>query len=248
MRPAEGDNRLRVVPAGQHMTVSTRSNPILDGLRPFYVVPRGVEAHHVVRFMASRGTRAVVVRRGLRPIGIVTSRDLDDRIPGGGLYETMAKVESAMSSPLITIGKQGTVVDAIATMNQKGISHLPIVRATGSLASLITLEDALRLRDQGVQALDEFVRTSVLVSMVERDPWTRAVHEIRRKIRQNRIWLILAVGLALAGAVLALAIGRSWLGFRTYELKEYEPKDIPRQQYLEQKERLKQPDSNPDTR
>lgn len=217
-------------------------------MRPVYVVPRGVEAHHVVRFMASRGTRAVVIRRGLRPIGIVTSRDLDDRIPGGGLSETMAKVESAMSSPLITIGERGTVVDAIATMNQKGISHLPVVRATGALASLLTLDDAQRLRGQGVLSLDEFVRTSLIVSMVQRDPWSRAVHEIRRKVRQNRTWWFLAAVLALAGAVLALAIGRSWLGFRTYEPKDYEPKDIPRQQYLEQKERLKQPDSHPDTR
>jgi len=217
-------------------------------MRPVYAVPRGVEAHHVVRFMASRGTRAVVVLRGPRPIGIVTSRDLDDRIPGGGLSETTAKVESAMSSPVVTIGEQGNVVDAIAMMNQKGISHLPIVSANGSLASLITLDDAQRLRGQGAPSLDEFVRTSLIVSMVQRDPWTRAAHEIQRMVRQNRIWWFLAVGLALAGAVLALAIGRSWLGFRTYEPKNYEPKDIPRQQYMEQKERSKQPDARPDTR
>jgi hypothetical protein len=51
------------------------------------------------------------------------------------------------------------------------------------------------------------------------------------------------VGLALAGAVLALALGRSWLGFQTYQPKDYEPKDLQRQQYEEQKEKSKQADS-----
>lgn len=230
------------------MTVSAHSNPIPDGLRPVYAVPQGVEAHHIMRFMAARGTRAVVVLGRLRPIGIVTSRDLTDRVPDGGLSATLMKAESAMSSPLITIGEWGTVVDAIGMMNQKGVSHLPIVSANGFLVSLITLEDAQHLRGRGVPSLNEFVRTSVIVPMARRHPWDRMVYAAGRLIRKNKIWWFLAVGLALAGAVLALAIGRNWRGFQTYQPKDYEPKDLPRQQYEEQRERSKQTDSSPRTR
>jgi len=219
------------------MIVSAHPNPIPEGLRPVYVVPRGVEAHHVVRFMAARGTRAVVVLGSMRPIGIVTSRDLADRVSGGGLSATLARVESAMSSPLITIGEWDTVVDAIAMMNQQGVSHLPIVSANGSLVSLITLDDAQRLRGQGVPPLSEFVRTSVIVPMIRRNPWKRMVFAVRKWIRENQLWWFLAVGLALAGAVLALAIGRNWRGFQTYQPQDYEPKDLPRQQYEESKEK-----------
>ena len=193
------------------MTDLAHLNQIPDGMRPVYAVPCGVEAHHVMRFMAARGTRAVVVLEDLKPIGIVTARDLSDRVPGGGLSETMAKVESAMSVSLIKIGEWGTVVEAIAMMNQKGISHLPIVSIRGYLASLITLDDAQHLRERGVPTLNEFVRTSVVVPMARRHPWNRMVHAIRAWIQANRLWWFLAV--ALAGAVLALAIGRSWLGF-----------------------------------
>ncbi|MSR25166.1 MAG: hypothetical protein EXR96_08795 [Nitrospiraceae bacterium] len=63
------------------MTGSTHPNPIPEGMQQVYTVPRGVEAHHVVRFMAARGTRAVVVVGGVRPIGIVTSRDLATGFP-----------------------------------------------------------------------------------------------------------------------------------------------------------------------
>jgi len=230
------------------MTASAHLNPIPEGMRPVYTVPRGVEAHHVVRFMAARGTRAVVVVGGVRPIGIVTSRDLADRVSGGGLSATLARVESAMSSPLITIGEWGAVVDAIAIMNQRGVSQLPIVSANGLLVSLITLDDAQHLRGRGVSALSEFVRASVIVPMVGRRAWKRMVHAVRKRIRENELWWFLAVGLALAGAVLALAMSRSWLGFQTYQPKDYEPKDLPRQQYEEQKERSKQTDPNPRAR
>jgi predicted transcriptional regulator len=229
------------------MTASAHPNPIPEGLQPVYAVPRGVEAHHVMRFMSARGTRAVVVLGGLRPVGMVTARDLADRIPGGGLSATFAKAESAMSSPLITIGEWGTVVDAIALMNQHGVSHLPIVSANGALVSLITLSDAQRLHGEGVPALGEFVRTSVIVPMVRRNPWKRMMFAIQRWIRENRLWWFLAMGLALAGAVLALAIGRSWLGFQTYQPREYEPKDIPRQQYEEEKLKHGEMQKKPDT-
>lgn len=230
------------------MTVSAQLNQFPEGMRPVYTVPRGVEAHHVVRFMAARGTRVVVVVVGVRPIGIVTSRDLDDRVSGGGLSRTLARAESAMSSPLITIGEWGAVVDVIAMMNQRGVSHLPIVSANGHLVSLITLDEAQHLRGRGVSALNEFVRTSVIVPMARRRAWNRIVHKVRMRVRENQLWWVLAVGLALAGAVLALAMSRSWLGFQTYQPKGYEPKDLPRQQYEEQKEQSKQTDPDPRAR
>lgn len=217
------------------MTEPTSHKQIPDGMQPIYAVPRGVEAHHVVRFMAARGTRAVVVLGGLRPVGLVTSHDLADRIPGSGLSETMMKVESAMSSPLITIGEWSTVVEAIAMMNQKSIDHLPIVSANGYLVSLVTLDDAQHLRGRGVSALSEFVRISVIVPMARRNVWKRMVREARQRIRENRLWWLLAVGLAAAGAVFAIAVGRSWLGFQTYQPQDYEPKDFQRQQYEEEK-------------
>ena len=230
------------------MSVVANRESIPEGMRPVYAVPRGVEAYHVMRFMAARGTRAVVVLGGLKPIGIVTAHDLADRVPGGGLSETMTKVESAMSSPLIKIGEWGGVVEAIAMMSQKGITYLPIVSANGYLVSSITLAEAQQLRGQGVPALREFVRTSVIVSMARRTLWSRAVYGIRRRIRKNRVWWLIAAGLALAGAALALSIGQNWHRIQTYGPQDYEPKDLSRQQHEEQKQRSQQTDAMPGAR
>lgn len=210
-----------------------------EGKHPVYTTPRGVGAHHVARFMASRGTRAVVVVKGRRPIGIVTPRDLAERVVGGGLSATLTAVESAMTSPLIMIGEWGTVQQAIDLMHQQGISHLPIIRGSGSLVSLVTLDEALRLRSQGAQTFSEFIRATALVAMARRRWWKRAMHAVENWLRDNQSWFFLAVTLALAGAALALLVSRSWRGFQTYEMKHYEPKDTQRQQHEEDKERAK---------
>ena len=228
------------------MTTSAGSHTIPEGARPVYTAPFGIGAHQVVRFMASRGTHAVIVMKGGKPIGIVTPSDLAERVPGGGLSTTLTTIESAMSSPLVMIGEWGTVSEAIDLMHQRGIDHLPIIGHNAKLVSLITLEDALRLRSEGIQGLGDYARASALVSMARRGWTKRFVYAAVGLIEDNRTWIFLAVGLALAGAALALFLGRSLRGFQTYEPKHYEPKDTQRQLYEESREKILPPAQPPD--
>lgn len=214
------------------MTTSAGSRTASASTRPVYTAPFGIGAHQVVRFMASRGTHAVIVTKGWKPIGIVTPRDLAERVPGGGLSVTLTTIESAMSSPLVMIGEWAAVDEAIDLMHGRGISHLPIIGHNGKLASLITLEEALRLRSEGVHSLADHVRASALVPMARRHWAKRLLYGTIGLIQDNRSWFLLAA--ALAGAALALILGRSWLGFQTYQ-PGYEPKDAQRQQHEESK-------------
>ncbi len=189
------------------MTVPAHPRSIPEGARPVYTAPFGIGAHHVTRFMASRGTHAVIVTKGRKPLGIITPRDLAERVPGGGLSVTLTTIESAMSSPLVMIGKWGTVSEAIDLMHRRGIGHLPIIGHNGKLASLITLEEALRLRGEGVQGLGDYVRASALVPMARRHWVKRLAYAALGLIEDNRTWFFLAVGLALA-----LILGLFWHG------------------------------------
>jgi CBS domain-containing protein len=222
------------------MTTSAGSHTLPEGARPVYTAPFGIGAHQVTRFMASRGTHAVIVTRRGKPIGIVTPSDLAERVPGAGLSVTLATIESAMSSPLVMIGEWGTVGEAIDLMHGRGIDHLPIIGHNGKLVSLITLEEALRLRSEGVYSLADHVRASTLVSMARRHWLKRLTYRVIGLIEDNRAWLILLLGLALAGAALALILGRSWLGLQTYQ-PGYEPKDELRQRHEESKEKAPLP-------
>jgi signal-transduction protein with cAMP-binding, CBS, and nucleotidyltransferase domain len=194
------------------MATSGGSHTVPEGARPVYTAPFGIGAHQVVRFMASRGTHAVIVMKGRRPLGIVTPRDLAERVPGGGLSVTLTTIESAMSSPLVMIGEWGTVSEAIDLMHRRGIGHLPIIGRDGKLASLITLDEALRLRGEGIQSFDDYVRTSSLVSMARRSWLKRLTYAAIGLIEDNRTWFLLAVGLALSAAALTLLLVLSWRG------------------------------------
>lgn len=217
------------------MSATVHSSIVPEGMRPVYAAPQHLESHHVVRFMTARGTRAVVVVRDLHPVGIVTADDLAERIAGSGLTPSRMPVNAAMSTPVVTLGDWATVEEAIALMHAREVSQLPIVRAHGDLAALLTLEEALRLRDRGVTVLNELVRTSVIVPMIRRNRWKRLRYAVRHWIRENQIWFWVAIGLAVAATAAALFMSWFLVGFENYNPREYEPKDLPRQQYQEEK-------------
>jgi len=220
------------------MAAGIGSHLIPEGARAVYTAPFGIGAHQVTRFMASHGTHAVIVMKGQKPLGIVTPRDLAERVPGGGLSVTLTTIESIMSSPLVMIGEWGTVGEAVDLMHQRGIGHLPIIGHGGKLASLITLDEALRLRSAGVQGLADHVRASTLVPMARRHGLKRLLYAAIGLFQDNRAWFLLLLGLALAGAALALMLGRSWLGLGTYQ-QGFEPKDELRQRHEEAKEKAR---------
>jgi len=68
----------------------------------------------------------VVVKRGL-PEGVVTERDLIRRCVAKGLVPDRLPVEKIMSSPLITIGPDATIREAMSLMIEKDIRRLFVV-------------------------------------------------------------------------------------------------------------------------
>ena len=76
----------------------------------------------------------VIVRRvvdGLKPIGIITERDIIHQIGKVDLFTTQSSVRELMSGSgnrhLITISSDTSVSDAISTMHANNIRRLPII-------------------------------------------------------------------------------------------------------------------------
>jgi len=87
----------------------------------------------------------VVVKRGL-PEGVVTERDLIRRCFAKGLVPDRLPVEKIMSSPLITIGPDATIREAMNLMMEKDIRRLFIVeegKIVGRLTQGHLLESTL---------------------------------------------------------------------------------------------------------
>jgi CBS-domain-containing membrane protein len=114
-----------------------------------HAAPRDISVHHVARLMKARGVTAVVVVDAMKPVGIVTDRDIVLRVTAPGLDATKITVGVIMTSPVKALTTGDRLDDALALMDRHAIRQLPIVDQSGHLTALLSLDDLLRLKRAG---------------------------------------------------------------------------------------------------
>ena len=89
----------------------------------------------------------VVVKRtieGITPIAIITERDIVRQIGFTDLFVVQAPIRQIMSTPLVTIGANSLVRDAIEIMQGKNIRRLPVIDNKGKMVGIVTQKDVLK--------------------------------------------------------------------------------------------------------
>jgi CBS domain-containing protein len=76
------------------------------------------------------------------PTGIVTDRDLVIEVMAPGLDPAVLAARDLVTSPLATIREEDSLYDALELMRARAIRRLPVVDAEGTLAGILTLDDA----------------------------------------------------------------------------------------------------------
>ena len=84
----------------------------------------------------------VVLDAESHPIGILTDRDLLERVIAEGRDVSATSVADVMTSPLHTASPEDPLERVVQLMGAKGVRRVPIVR-DGSLVGLVSLDDAL---------------------------------------------------------------------------------------------------------
>lgn len=105
----------------------------------------GIESDRTVReaaaLMDTTGVGSLVVLDGGRLAGIVTDRDLVRRALGAGLPSD-ARVDSVMSTPVLTIDADADLRDAFSRFREHAVRRLAVVR-DGELVGMIAVDDLL---------------------------------------------------------------------------------------------------------
>ena len=83
----------------------------------------------------------VVTERG-KPTGIVTERDILERIVCPCKDPCEVKMKEIMTSPVITIFKDATILDAMREMRERQISRLVVI--DGDIEGIISESDVIR--------------------------------------------------------------------------------------------------------
>ena len=77
------------------------------------------------------------------PVGIITERDIVRLVSLPDMLSVDQPAYLLMRAPLITIGPNSSVMDAMETMQQKDIRRLPVVDNKGKLLGIVTDKDIL---------------------------------------------------------------------------------------------------------
>jgi CBS domain-containing protein len=96
------------------------------------------------RHLAARQVGAAVAVRGSRPVGLISERDISERL-GAGVDVDLDTVGDAMSAPLIVAQWGSTVGEVLQQMATEGVRHLPVLGRDGHLAGMTSLAALLAL-------------------------------------------------------------------------------------------------------
>jgi CBS domain-containing protein len=80
----------------------------------------------------------------LRPIGVITDRDIACRAVAEGRDALNLTAGNCMSSPCVTAGLEATLEDCCRLMDQKRVRRVVIVDNTGACCGIVTRADVAR--------------------------------------------------------------------------------------------------------
>ncbi len=107
----------------------------------------------VAGVMRQHNISSVVVCEDGAPAGIVTDRDLRNKVIAAGSDPNGLKVREVMNAPLISIGEEDFLFEALYRMSRHGIHRVTVVDKAGHLVGIVTDSDILRLQTRSPQQL-----------------------------------------------------------------------------------------------
>jgi signal-transduction protein with cAMP-binding, CBS, and nucleotidyltransferase domain len=84
------------------------------------------KAKEAARMMVQKGIGSLVANRDGLPFGIVTERDLMEKIVAQGVDPAKVTVEDIMTAPLATIDASASLIDAARKMVEKQMKRLVV--------------------------------------------------------------------------------------------------------------------------
>ncbi len=109
-------------------------------VRPIVSLDKSKSARDCAQKMLQLKIGSVVVSDGGKFVGIVTERDLLEKVIAAGKDPGMVTLGEAMSSPLITLEVNGGLGEATSLMLQKNVRRL-IATDKGKIVGIFTQRD-----------------------------------------------------------------------------------------------------------
>ncbi len=110
---------------------------------PVVTLDEEVNVRDAALLMTDKRIGSIVVTERGKPVGIVTERDILERVVGPCKDPCETKMKEIMSTPLITITKETAILDAMRKMRENVISRLVVMDAD-ALLGIVSERDIIR--------------------------------------------------------------------------------------------------------
>lgn len=111
--------------------------------KPVITINADSSVHEAAELMSKKGVGSIVITIKQKPVGIVTERDMVERVVAKGLDASKVKIKKIMSKPLTTVKSDMSIIEAIRTMQKKKIRRLLIIE-NEKIIGIVTQRDLLR--------------------------------------------------------------------------------------------------------
>lgn len=129
---------------------------------PVVTLEESVTSNKVAKVMAKKALGCVIItNKASKPVGIITERDLVQRVLANNLVPDTIQAKTIMTSPLVTISPEATITEAAKQMNSLNIRRLGVIYK-GSLNGIVTSKDVLGVMPE----LIEIIQEKTLISCV----------------------------------------------------------------------------------
>lgn len=164
---------------------------------PVVTVGEKTNVEKVAKLMTKRKIGSVIVTsRDGKPIGIVTSRDIVERLVSKNLKPSDINVRDIMSRPLITVDPESKIEEAADLMTRRGIERLAVMDYDKlKLIGMISAADITRIAPMvfdvaserlKLQEADEELKPPLLAGYCEIcGGWSELLEELEGKFICN---------------------------------------------------------------
>lgn len=119
-------------------------------------------AMEAATLMTGHRVGALVITVGERVVGMVSERDIMERVVVAGRDPNTTHVGEIMTTPVVCCAPSTTLDEARAIIRQKRIRHLPVIDA-GRLVGIVSIGDLnlvhSKVQEETIQYLEQYIYT-----------------------------------------------------------------------------------------
>ncbi len=128
----------------------------------------GTSALEAAVTMRDKGISSIVVQREGVPVGIITDRDLRNKVVASGVAPASLRADAIMSAPLITVAEDDIFFEVVYRMSRHGIHRVGVVDADNRLCGMVNESDLVRTQSRSPQQLVRALETACSVADLKR--------------------------------------------------------------------------------